>query len=382
MNARLEVAIAIGMMLIVHIGALSAQDADDVAELKLFQQQPFDELTLKEASGGGTYKVRPIPFPDRKIPDAPSPDAILKVHLLENDTQAEIFWRDIARVRLFEQMVLAEADALVAAKEFDQAYDYFDFLLTRYPDLPGLEAAVQRYWYRNAGALFQEGELTGALALLDQLHETNAEYPGLATALASVTDRLMRGYMEAKDYPAARRLLEQTARRSGDDTQSVTTWRQTLRKAAEDQLVVAREHFSAKAFRDARTAAGLAHEIWPENKDAADLLGQIDAVYPLVIVSVGQPADVVTSVPQLHPALLRRKELTTSPLVRLSHYTARGPEHVSDWGELKLASDRTWVELNLPVSSPTRRTGYDVMALLRKSNDGFQADSLISAAQV
>lgn len=59
-------------------------------------------------------------------------------------------WSAIARIDLYEQMLLNEAERLTAAGQFFEAFEYYAFLASNYPHLPNLEAALQNHLWREA----------------------------------------------------------------------------------------------------------------------------------------------------------------------------------------------------------------------------------------
>ena len=78
----------------------------------------------------------------------------------------EISWSNVAQVRVFEQVLLAEAQRLTAAGKFDEAYDYYARLGTEFPSLANLNDAICDYLRLNALALYQAKQHDRALALL------------------------------------------------------------------------------------------------------------------------------------------------------------------------------------------------------------------------
>ena len=338
-----------------------AQEAPPEASLRIFERDPFDRITLQAASGGGSYQVRPLDFADRRVPTDPDPGSKLKVELIEPATAAEIAWRDIAKVELFEQMVLAEAEALVTKKQFDQAYDYYVFLHAKYPKTPRLSESSHDFLYRNAGALFQQSEFRKAYALLDELHANNPAQPGLAAAMANVTDRIMKDLMRAQQYAAARRLLQYSAQRGGEDDATASLWRTKLQQAAGEQVAAAGEHLAAKRYRQARMAAQQALDIWPTVEGAADLVDEVQQRYPMALIIAPQ-FDVIGSVPRrLSPTAARQARLTDRPLVVLDGYMPRGPRFESPWGDVILSSDRRQVDIHVqPRQGRSSLTAYDI----------------------
>src|SRR4029078_3226427 len=113
----------------------------------LMNQPPFDVLTLDRANDGKVYKVYPIRLPGRKLPEKPKSTDKIRVKLVENDQEYDVSWQNIAKLELYEQMVVAEANKLAIEGKLDEAYDEIDFLLTFYPNTAGLPEARQNYLY-------------------------------------------------------------------------------------------------------------------------------------------------------------------------------------------------------------------------------------------
>ena len=154
-------------------------------ELPFYQQEPFDRVTLDAANGNAVLKVMPLPLEPRRVPENPRGKLIIRL-TEKADKQFEVEWRHIVKVDLFEQMVLAKADQLTAANRFDEAYDYYQFLLSRYADMPDLQRSVLRYWTNNAFASYNEGRYDDALSLLNEVHRIDPDRPGVSKAVGEL----------------------------------------------------------------------------------------------------------------------------------------------------------------------------------------------------
>ena len=56
----------------------------------------------------------PLDFPGRRIPTNPNPNSRLRVRLLNNpDEEFDVAWGGIAKIDLFEQRVVREAQRLI-----------------------------------------------------------------------------------------------------------------------------------------------------------------------------------------------------------------------------------------------------------------------------
>ncbi|MGC3970953.1 MAG: hypothetical protein QM775_27560 [Pirellulales bacterium] len=121
-----------------------ATSEEQAAATLVMNQAPYDVVVLREKPPR-EERVLPLPFPNRKLPIAPKPESSLRLRLTASpETEYEVLWKDIVEVRLYENMVLAEAKSLAEAGRFDDAFAVFTFLKSRYPGLIGLLEAEQR----------------------------------------------------------------------------------------------------------------------------------------------------------------------------------------------------------------------------------------------
>lgn len=270
-------------MVLIGCGPLAAQE-------RLFEQEPFDQITLNKANESAVLKVQPLELPDRRLPEPLPRRGAIRVRLLDDPGKLyEVAWQAIDQVELFEQLVLKEAEALVEAKEYDRAYDYFKFLEEQHPKLPGLGQAMEESLFQEAGSMYLKAQYEGALALLRELHRRNPQRPKLDKVLGATTEKLVDGYLAKEDYRAVRALLGSLG--AWFPEHPVVVQRQDeLKKLSASLLGEAR---SAMDRGDLRTAAQLsdrALEIWPELPGTKELARSIHQQYPRVVVGVRLPA--------------------------------------------------------------------------------------------
>ena len=72
----------------------------------------------------------------------------------------KIGWFNITDMKFFEELVLAEAGGHVAAGRFDEAYEYFHFLETKFPKTAGLKEAFENYLWLQSGSEYKAGDST------------------------------------------------------------------------------------------------------------------------------------------------------------------------------------------------------------------------------
>ena len=239
--------------LLLFVSALQISEAV-AAETKppverLLDRTPFDQVVLNQAAGGTTLEVLPLSIPQQ--PDGATPKTgSLKVRLLSRPTEEfEVAWSNVAAVRNFEQVLLNEAQRLTAAGKFDEAYDYFARLSAVSPALPNLNEAICNYLQKNALSLYQAKQPDRAMSLLITLYERNPTYPGLASAVETISGEKIQQYLRDGNYAAARRVLDLWQKQFQDiATQTALAWQQRFEVAASRQLADANQRLAKRDF--------------------------------------------------------------------------------------------------------------------------------------
>ena len=155
---------------------------DVYAQDKLYQQDPFDEVTLNT---GEVLTVLPIEdFPNRRKPTpAERKGKAFRVRLTNNpDEQFEVQWSAVKSVLLFEERMMREAAKHLRNKNYDEAFEYLAFLQREFPNTPGLANAQQQFLQSEAIALYRQGEFERSWFLLDEIFQMNPRRPGLESS--------------------------------------------------------------------------------------------------------------------------------------------------------------------------------------------------------
>ncbi len=88
-------------------------------EDRIFEKDPYDQLTLDPANSNAVLKLFPLDLPGRRLPENPRSSDTLRIRLLDRpDDEFDVSWRHIAKLELFEQLILAEATELVGQEKF------------------------------------------------------------------------------------------------------------------------------------------------------------------------------------------------------------------------------------------------------------------------
>ncbi len=258
----------------------------------LYEQRPFDRIILDAANDNMVLDVLPLDseFPDRKLPEKLRTSGKLIVEPInEPGTQYECYWRSVAKIELFEQLILNEVNGLVRAKRFEDAYQYFVQLMNEKPDLPGLQAAFDDYLYEEAKAFHVAGQYDAALARLREIYQRTPQRSGLDVALGAATEMLVDKQVKAKQYWIARGFLDNLAKQHADHP-VVAKWRGKLQQMAGEHLAVARRFIDEGRLREAHASIRQIAAVWPDLPGVEEVRNTIAMRYPRYVVGVESPA--------------------------------------------------------------------------------------------
>ena len=393
---------ALAMALLIALGLLSpALFAQQPAE-RIIDGEAFDRLTLDEANENAIVRVRPIPFPNRRVPTAkPKPGDKLRVKLVDDARDFDIAWQHIKKIELYENMVLEEAQKIANSGKIDEAFDYFSFLVERYPNTEGLPAARQLYMYQAAIFAYRQKKFAEALGILEELRTLNANFrasetsPTVMQSLGNTADNLIGEYVAKNDYRSARILLERLIQtyQAGNETFAVK-WVAQLSELAIVERDKAQSLLAEGKYVEAYDASTRMRNIWPAVPGGEQLLVEMSRRHPLVIVGVSQPVKAFDARSLIDPAARRAGRLVQRYLMDFSGMGPEGGKYSSPYGTFSRSDDGT--SFTLAVKPPTQPAGasaavvsaFDVSQRLLQLADPNNADyqaawaRLVSAVQV
>ena len=107
---------------------------------------PYDEITVKaEDDTTEVIQLELLDIPGRRTPELKTTGK-LEIRLLGNpDDIYEVFWRDVVKIRLYEDIMIDEVNGYIDALKFNEAFDYLLFLRKEYANLPGTDDVLARY---------------------------------------------------------------------------------------------------------------------------------------------------------------------------------------------------------------------------------------------
>ena len=324
-------------------GSAAAKDTDPI-----YLQSPYDELTLDENNNNAVLKIKPLNLPGRKVPAPADRKGDLEIELVEQAGQTfAVAWGAVVKVRLFEELVLAEAQQRVQEGQFDEAYAYFRFLEAKTPPVAGLKDAIETCLWTQIGVSFKAGHQEEAMALLAELSGRNPQRSGLPKAYERVSLELAKSRIAEGNYRAARKLLSNLAERYPETKgTSVAEFETMLQAKAAELLAQSQADLAAGKLRQAHEAAAKMLETWPAIEEGKQLAADIHQKYPLLSVGVISPLAVAPAKPGDDWAGVRAGRLLGRPLAEAGSGASEG-KYSSSFGELSRPKGNAQVVLKL-----------------------------------
>lgn len=351
------------------------------AEDRLIDQEPTDRITLRGANSGQIVEVIALEPEQRRLALNLRSTDKLRVRLVDKPTlDFEIQGSSIEKIELFEQRVFTEAKLFSREGKFDQAFDNYAYLLSNYPENPGLKEAIESFLLREAAAMYGAKDYDRSLMGLLELYDRNPQYAALDTSFDRVGDRLISQYVEKEAYEQARgvlRLLIDKVPNQAD--RKLADWKQRLIQEAESYLARAHNHSAAGQFREANRAIGRAINIWPELPGVDKLKARIRNEYPQVVVGVTTIALEQPTNRMDDWASRRTNRLLRRTLLELVGYGPEGGIYLSPLG--KLSQDASGRQITLQLNDDIEwssgagvLTGHDVARRLLAITDRSRLD--------
>ncbi|WP_165219308.1 ABC transporter substrate-binding protein [Aquisphaera insulae] len=224
---------------------------------------------------------------DDGTPPADDPTQVVKVHLMDNvDIRDYSVKRtSIRSIEYFEDMLLAEADRLVLARDFARAFECLLRVKSRNPSWPGIDEHLNKLLYAEGIAALIAGDSEKGLRLLRELVGRNRDYPGLMDQLSSAYGGWVSRAIELRQYARGRRYLHELEEMVPDH-RGVRVIRDRFVKLAREKLAAA-EGLEGPARLDMLADA---LRTWPDIEGGKDLYVKAFEALPTVVVAVDDVA--------------------------------------------------------------------------------------------
>lgn len=369
------------MLVVVCAPPTLAFSAEESATLRLIDQYPFDRITLDAANDNAVIDVQLLEFPDREVPHPFPTNGTLEIRRLSDPTKLyTLNWSAIAKITLYEHLVLKEASEYINAGKLGEAYTDLEFLHKNYPDLAGLKQATEDYLQRDALASYSENRYDESLAILSALYDVNPQRQGLIKAVEGVSNRLITGLLANEDYNAARAVLDSLGNGFSQlQLSNIATWQKTFSSAAQTKLATARQAIAQQDFATARQAVRRALAILPDLEDAQELLTEIDRLAPQMLVGVAQLSTARRSAPLQEWADQRVSRLLSPTFVELVGVGAEGGEYACRWAHIE--RDDSGLKMGITLNAQAQQIGITparmVLQLLHmadSAHENYRAD--------
>lgn len=305
MAAVISAAILGGVLTLPHgYGQAGAKPAANVPSAKgdepILTRSPFDRLILKDANDVAIEPLAPRPLPPaRKYARRPpsrkksaelearekeiekDPSIRLFVMPLEGDgVEYAVYREDITDIIYFEDMLLKEADRLIAAGDYAKAFEHVLYVQNRDAKWRGLAETHRRLLIAEARQRFEAGDL---MAGLQFVNEALARNPKDSDARSLALEGL--GKLGLIDLAAGR---YERARESQTRMRAIDPNALAVKELAEKLRAVAQKIMQqAPQDRPERLdQLNEAFRAWPETEGLAAARGEAMARWPTVNVAV------------------------------------------------------------------------------------------------
>ncbi len=347
-----------------------------------FADDPFDLLTVEWEDEPGKKKVESFRvFSIKKVPSSPKPDDRLRVRLLKYpDRQFDVEWKHIRQLKPYAELVFEEAQRLVAAKKYHEAFRYFDYLINTGRPSTKILRAARDFVFANANDALARKQYDYALGLFEELRRTSPNYKPqeVLGKIGQIADTFIRTAVLAEDYRTARGILTRLRKQYADEElTTLAQWEERLKQEARARKKRAEQLLAQKKFREAHRVGRDMLKIWPQLEGARELTLEIHRQHPLVFVGVGQFAR-QTDPRRIEDWAGRRvARLSERPLFQFLGPGPEGGQYRCSVGAFDQSDDRRQLMIDMFIPEDPQKavvTGYDVARRLAEITDEKHPD--------
>ena len=176
------------------------------ADAKAEAKKALNAPGINPKGNVGVPGAPPVEAPKKKAADPISEDMIIE--LVEGEIRDfKIKKSSLKKIEYFEDLLMAEGDKLVIAKDFAKAFEHYLRVKTRDPKWKGLEERVEKLLFEEGSWALIEQDRERGVRLLRELYSRKADYPSLADKLAQAYGGRINESFDKGNYPYARRVL-------------------------------------------------------------------------------------------------------------------------------------------------------------------------------
>lgn len=234
---------------------LSTPPPDPIGAKELLRSEPFDRVTLidntilildplsprplpvydprkereRRLKGAGRNAATPIEFgadPKKLAEEAKAKEQealeVLKIHLLvagKNENRDFLVKRSsIKKIEYFEDILIAEADRLILAREYTRAFECCARVRMRNPKWAGLDECVNRLLFQEGRRALIDGDDGRGLRLLRELLARKRDYPNLLEEIGQAYGKRIEEAVRLNRFLQGRRILHELEEVTGEIT--------------------------------------------------------------------------------------------------------------------------------------------------------------------
>jgi peptide/nickel transport system substrate-binding protein len=209
--------------------------------------------------------------------------ASLRIHLLQEAETRDFTVKrsNIKSIEYFEDLLLAQCDQLVLARDFLRGFECCLRVKSRNPAWSGLDEHVNRLLFAEGSAALIGGDHERGLRLLRELLARRRDYPGLLDQIASAYSGWISRALDMEKFAQGRRFLHELEQMAAEHP--------TVPKLRDGFI-----SRGSKLMRDAESKSGAARldtladalRIWPTLDNAARLYTKAFEALPTLDVAV------------------------------------------------------------------------------------------------
>lgn len=363
---------------VLFLGGSHAQSIDQVLEEigvtgSILDVPPFDIITVTSEHGGKSVQVNLLDLPDRRVPTSPKPTEKLRCVLnLFPGRLYEIQWKDIAKIILWEELVLDRAKKLLADKDYAEAFEHLVYLRDNYPQSSNVQALHQEFLFSSARDMAASGDLPHTLAALEELQRRfpNFRTADVQTAISSVASKLIDDLFARNELGVARSMILRLDREYKGKLPAVDKAKARFQELAESFRAKATEYRQAGDYGRARQSAVRMLEIEPDLEGGKEFLNELIKEFPLIRVGVFQRASKPDTAALADWPAFRLGQLTATPVFSFRSTGPEGGIYPFSYGNAVQSDDRLQLDLTLQnVDSPSVPDSLFLsQALLQRAN--------------
>jgi hypothetical protein len=189
-----------------------AQDADKPKPL--YEDLPFNRITLTKTAGGEQFNVKPIEIPPGSTSERLPRSGKLTVKFIDRegktDKEYEVEWRKIGNDETFPDLVqseflekldvlLEQVDSLTSkdvkwtdlATSFDELFEYLRFL-KNFTDLKTYPLSLQKFLFAEGKYRVKSKDILTGLVRFEMIYDQNKRFPDLDKAWAETLSTAMK----------------------------------------------------------------------------------------------------------------------------------------------------------------------------------------------